>query len=305
MTDLSREILDKWQVRKTKAQKDAFIAFLQEKLPGLQVEAGGFPKSRNLVLGDVGSAKFIVTAHYDTCARMFIPNFITPKNIPVYLLYNLAVVIPFLAVMYLSERLISWLTNGASYSVLAGWAVMMVGMYYTMMGGPANKHTANDNTSGVITLCELYAAMTPEQRQKVCFVFFDNEEYGLLGSGFFAKKHKKQNLKSKLLLNFDCVSDGDTFLVVHNKSAGQRYGQALATAFQSIGEKTVELCPSSKAFYPSDQANFPTNAAVSSMKRHKLVGLYMNKIHTKHDTVFDERNIHFLTDAATALLDKL
>ena len=43
MTGLSEDILRDWQVRKSKTQKTRFIAFLQEKIPGLRVEEGGFP----------------------------------------------------------------------------------------------------------------------------------------------------------------------------------------------------------------------------------------------------------------------
>ncbi len=303
MTELSKEILENWQIRKTKAQKTAFIAFLQEKIPGLQVEAKG--RNRNLVLGDVKTAKLIVTAHYDTCSRVPFPNFITPKNFLLYLLYNLLIVLPFLGLMGLVWWLVSLIPGGAPFASLAGYAAMMASMFGVLMGGKPNEHTANDNTSGIITLCQLIATMTPEQKEKVCFVFFDNEEAGLLGSAAFAKLHKKDGLKEKLLLNFDCVSDGDIFLLVHNKPAGKRYGQALVAAFQPSADKEVEICPSSKAFYPSDQSNFPVNAAVSAMNRHKLAGLYMNKIHTKHDTVFQEDNIHYLTDATVKLADVL
>ena len=38
MTELSREILRDWQIRKTKAQKLRFIEFMQSRLPGLAVE---------------------------------------------------------------------------------------------------------------------------------------------------------------------------------------------------------------------------------------------------------------------------
>ena len=41
------------------------------------------------------------------------------------------------------------------------------------------------------------------------------------------------------------------------------------------------------------------------MKRARFVGLYMDKIHTKHDTVFDERNIEYLTQSARRLTQKL
>ncbi len=303
MTELSREILENWQIRKTKAQKTAFIAFLQEKLPGLQVEQKG--KNRNLVLGDVKTAKLIVTAHYDTCSRVPFPNFVTPKNFLLYLLYNILIVLPFLGLMFLVWWLVSLIPGATYFGWLAGYAAMMLSMVFVLMGGKPNEHTANDNTSGVITLCQLIATMTPEQKEKVCFVFFDNEEAGLLGSAAFAKRHKKDGLKNKLLLNFDCVSDGDIFLLVHNKPAGKQYGQAISEAFAPTEEKAVEICSSARAFYPSDQKNFPVNVAVSAMHRSKWAGLYMDKIHTKHDTVFQEENIHYLTEATVKLADAL
>ena len=95
MTELSREILRDWQVRKTKAQKQRFIDMLQRRLPGLTVEEGGWPHCRNLVLGDPDSADVLFTAHYDTCARLPFPNFVTPKNLPIYLLYQVLILIPF------------------------------------------------------------------------------------------------------------------------------------------------------------------------------------------------------------------
>ena len=88
MTELSREILRDWQIRKTKAQKLRFIEFMQSRLPGLTVEEGGWPRCRNLVLGDPENADVVFTAHYDTCARLPFPNFITPKNLLIYLLYS-------------------------------------------------------------------------------------------------------------------------------------------------------------------------------------------------------------------------
>ena len=97
MTELSQEILRDWQIRKTKAQKLRFIEFLQSRLPGLAVEEGGWPRCRNLVLGDPENADVIFTAHYDTCARLPFPNFITPKNLLIYLLYQLLILIPFFA----------------------------------------------------------------------------------------------------------------------------------------------------------------------------------------------------------------
>lgn len=129
MTERSQKILDSWQVRRTKQQKTAFIDFMKQQLPGLSVEEGGFGKNRNLVLGDVKNAKVILTAHYDTCARMIIPNFITPKNIPFYILYNLLICVPFFLVIGGLNYLLHKVTDNffITYwgSFLPGMALML------------------------------------------------------------------------------------------------------------------------------------------------------------------------------------
>ena len=63
MTELSTSILKDWQVRKTRQQKTDFIEFMKEEIPELTVEEGGTGKNRNLIVGDVSSAKIILTAH--------------------------------------------------------------------------------------------------------------------------------------------------------------------------------------------------------------------------------------------------
>lgn len=302
MTSLSETILEAYQIRKTRAQKTEFIQFLQSRMPELEVEAGGFGKNRNLVLGDIANAKVILTAHYDTCARLPFPNFITPTNFPVYLLYNLLICIPFLLVMALSFALLQWLTHSSLLSLLGAYLLFLGAMVLVLMGGKPNPHTANDNTSGVITLCELIEALPAEVKAQTAFVFFDNEENGLLGSAYFRKRHKRDSLEEKLVVNFDCVSDGDHLLFVLNKPARKRYAQALETAFSSTPEKTCHFTSSTKAFYPSDQANFPVSIAVAAMNRNKLVGLYMNRIHTEKDTIFDRENISLLCTGTQALL---
>lgn len=303
MTELSREILANWQVRKTKKQKTAFIQFLQQKLPQLQVEKSFL--GRNLVLGDVKTAKVILTAHYDTCARLPFPNFITPKNFLVFIGYQILVALPFLLVFF---GLLAGLPMLGMPFMAAYWLsfIAMMGlMLWIFNFGKPNPHTANDNTSGVITLCEIWAALPDAARSQVCIIFFDNEENGLLGSSAYASAHRKDGLKEKLLLNFDCVSDGDHMLFVINKPAMKRYGEQLKAAFPSTEDKTVHMESSSRAIYPSDQGNFPVNAAVSAMNYRKGIGLYMDKIHTPKDTVFQEENIAFLKEGVLRFLSSL
>ena len=155
MTELSREILRDWQVRKTKEQKSRFIAFLQERLPALRIEEGGLPRCRNLVLGDPESADVVFCAHYDTCARLPFPNFITPRNLVIYLLYQLLILLPFFALAALLSILLIRLGVYAPLAFMLSWLLAMAALLYVFLFGPANPHTANDNTSGVLMPCAL------------------------------------------------------------------------------------------------------------------------------------------------------
>lgn len=302
MDSLSREILQNWQVRKSKAQKLAFIEMMQRQIPGLRVEEGGFPRCRNLVLGDVETAKVVFTAHYDTCARLPFPNFITPKNLLVYIAYSLLISLLFLALMFgLAILLMQWIGLGGW---MLGMVLGMAAMLYVFMLGPANTHTVNDNTSGVLTLVETIRSMREEERKGCAFVFFDHEENGLLGSGTFASQHKKQ-MKNKLLVNFDCVSDGNHFLFVSSGKARKRYGEMLRAAFAEMEGKTLYFESTRSAFYPSDQANFPLGVGVAAMRKKRGLGLYMSRIHTEKDTVLQEENIAYFAAGAKRLAEKM
>ena len=293
MTPFSQLILSDWQVRKTKKQKLAFIRLMQSRFPELRVEESKIIHNRNLVAGDLETAEFILSAHYDTCAVLPFPNFIMPKNIPVTVLYSLLICVPFFLIAFGFNLLLALVTDSFFVHYWASLILIIGLLVVVFFLGVPNKHTANDNTSGVITLCELMERMPEELREKVLFVFFDNEENGLLGSAFFRKLHKKE-LGGKLILNFDCVSDGDEILLVVNKAARKKYGGRLEAAFPGTDEMTVHMEKSSSAMYPSDQAGFPLSVAVAAMKKLPLLGLYLDRIHTGRDRVFDERNIEYL-----------
>lgn len=303
MTDLSRKILDSYQIRKTKKQKDAFIALMKAHFPALTVQERGIPKSRNLILGDPETAKVVLGAHYDTCAQLPFPNFIMPKRPLLTVGYSFLILIPMVILIFLTNWLLNLFTDDA---MVHYWVSLIVYLLFFLMivAGPANKHTANDNTSGVITLLEIYEKLSEEEKKAVCFVFFDNEEAGLLGSAQFRKVYKKQ-MKDKLMINFDCVSDGDTFLLGITKKANQKYHVPLARVFTSTEDKAVLMENLKKVYYPSDQAGFPVAIAVAALKHKKPFGYYMDRIHTKRDTVFEERNIEYLAERTVLLVNQL
>ena len=299
MTELSHIIFEKYQVRKSKNQKTEFIELLERYMP-VKVQTGGLLKSRNIIVGDVEKADVVFTAHYDTCAVMPFPNFITPKNMVFYIAYSVLICVPIFAVMAVFNALLNFVTADFWIHYVLSLAVF-AGIFYLLMAGPANKHTANDNTSGVITLCEIYSKLTEQQKQKVALVFFDFEELGLVGSSLFKKEYKKA-MENKLLINFDCVSDGDNILFSVSKTAQKEYMEKVATAFEAE-DKTIMVEKGEKVFYPSDQVQFKCNVAVAALKHKKIIGYYMDRIHTPKDTVFYERNIELLSDGAVKFVD--
>ncbi|MBO5868040.1 MAG: M28 family peptidase, partial [Oscillospiraceae bacterium] len=137
-------------------------------------------------------------------------------------------------------------------------------------------------------------------RSQTAFIFFDQEEVGLLGSSLFRKQHKKI-CKEKLLINLDCVSDGDHFMLATTRQAREVYEVQLQEAFQPKGSKTVMFEQLESVYYPSDHARFDVALAITALKKKKNV-YYMDRIHTGKDTVMDEDNIAFLAESLQRFL---
>lgn len=306
--DLQKALLGPYEVRKTWAQKSAFISWVcawakKREIAVSVEESGGRIRSRNIVFGDVDRAHTIITAHYDTCARMLLPNFSTPGCLPLFLLEQTALTLLIVLGGYVPAKAAfllpglplwaSWLLAGV-LSVLGSLLVL-----FLMLAGPANPHTANDNTSGVMAV--LLAMERLKDKRGVAFVLFDNEEKGLLGSLAFIKAHPQA--ARRFLLNLDSVGDGDTLLYTGTKMAmrsiqAKRFFAALEQCAPEHGMKAVSG-EFPKWIYPSDQMLFPRGTAAAALKGKRI--LYLDRIHTARDTVLEERNIACLLRAMEAL----
>lgn len=298
----SQEVLEKWQVRKHRAQKTAFIEFVQSRILEARVEQGGLSRSRNIIVGDPDRARVIFTAHYDTCARLPIPNLLYPENLLFSIMYAVLTLVPIVLITILAAEL------GVPSGVLPGIFIGLIILLVIMMMGPVpNPHTVNDNTSGVVTLLELWERMGPEERANVALVFFDNEENGLLGSGVFVGKHKEA-LRERPLVNFDCVSHGDALRLVVRRRTWTRFGSAIAAALPEeaakVAGKDFAAVPDGAFFFPSDNLNVYHGVGAAAFVRGKL-GLYIPRIHTARDTIFDEANVQLMVTFARNVLAEL
>lgn len=298
------DVVKNYPVRKSKKQKQAFRADVTQWLQNLGYpvceEKGSF-HSCNLVIGDPQRARYLVTAHYDTCARLPFPNLITPCNFWTFLLYQificLMLMLPALAVGGLVGYLLHSFDIGYFLFVVLLWADIVL-----MLIGPANSSNVNDNTSGVVTLLEIARSIPELHRKNVCFVLFDLEEAGLIGSASYKKKHKRE-IPNQLVLNLDCVGEGDDiyfFPTAKLKKSKERLAplQKLAGGY---GKKSIAVRTKGFSVYPSDQSNFPYGVGICALKRG-WGGLYLSRIHTPRDTVLDETNVNILRAALTTLI---
>lgn len=304
MLQSAYDILTAFPVRKSKKQKEQFRQEVQAYFQSLgyssQVESGSFG-SKNVVAGDPEKAKYLVTAHYDTCARMLIPNLITPRNFWLFLCYQLLVclilIVPSLAVGALAGYLF--------HDFFVGYFVFMVllwGMIILMLVGPANPSNVNDNTSGVVSVLEIAKALPENCRENVCFVLFDLEEAGLIGSASYYKSHKKAS-DSQLVLNLDCVGEGDEICLFPTKKLkkDEKKLALLEKLKGTYGKKKVSLPTKGFSIYPSDQAHFPYGVGICALNRSRA-GLYLSRIHTPRDTILDETNVNLLRAGIVSMI---
>ena len=315
------DVMTQFPVRKSKKQKQAFRDAVQSYVTELgyisSVEKGGFG-SQNLVIGEPEKAKYLVTAHYDTCARMPIPNLITPCGFFAFLGYQFFVCIMLLVEALFLGVILSFVLGtvctlmGDPFAEAITISIVFFPVYAFFFGmpicaalmiiGPANKNNANDNTSGVITLLEIARTLPENQRHKVCFVLFDLEEAGLIGSASYRKIHKKET-DQQLILNLDCVGEGDHLIMLPTKKLkkDRKKLTSLYKACGYFGSKSVTVREKGFAVYPSDQGNFPFGVGICALKPSKF-GLYLGRIHTPRDTILEETNINILRAALTTFI---
>lgn len=300
------DVLEQFPIRKSKKQKalfrDEVMTYLQSKGYSVRVEVKG-GNAENIVIGDADTAKYLITAHYDTPASIGLPNILTPCNPVAFILWQILLVGIFMIAAIVPGVLIGLALNDAELAGLISGVLYWV-LLILLLVGPANKNNANDNTSGVVTLLETAAAWPEDKRDMVCFVMFDKEELGLVGSAAYRKAHKESTDK-QIVLNLDCVGDGDeiVFFPMKKLKKDPEKMELLRKFNGARGNKLMYVIEKGFAIYPSDQKHFPYGVGIAAFRRRKGIGLYVDRIHTHRDTILEEENINYLRDTLLTLAD--
>lgn len=313
---MNDRILENYQIRKTNKEKTKFIGYLKERLSAsgydpekditIEEKWKGIFLTRNIIVGDPDKAKVLLAAHYDTCALLPFPNLMAPTSPLLFIAYQLFLVVMIFLVATIPAVIAGLLTDNPLI-IYYVFELSLILFLVQVMFGFKNRHAANDNTSGVITLTRFLENLPEEHREKVCVIYFDNEEKGLFGSMHFAEKHKDA-AKNTLMINLDCVGDGETIVSLAKKEA---MSHVLYPVFAETMEQnsayfdgSIQCRKMLPMMFPSDQSNFKKGIGVCALNKSPL-GMYCARIHTPKDTVCREENVKVLAEAMTEFVEKV
>ena len=303
MKDYLTFLNEKYPIRRSKEQKEGFIKYVKEEVSGYNVDVETLEKEHNnILIGDVEKAKVIFTAHYDTPATSLVPNLMLPKNKVLGLIYAFSYPILLAFASLGIAYLIYWMFK-LPYAVFAVmYIVLYLGSFYLLTRCFPNKNNYNDNTSGVASILSI---IEENKSDNVAFILFDNEEKGLLGSKAYQKNHKEL-MKDKLVINLDCVGNGNNFIVIYKgKTMENPLFKVLKNSIISNSNYNVEFINSKKALGNSDHKSFDLGIGVVATKKSKRGIYYTPRIHTNKDTEVNSNNIYFISNKITDFIKEL
>ena len=301
------ELFGSLNVRMQRKQKKAFRDYVAQKSKQMNYKCkeDKHALATNVVVGDLDSAKYVFTAHYDTPPRL--PRFFT-KHMSLYTALAAAALV---GICYSSAALAFELTKSPEIMETV-FNIAQIGMYGTIglstlhvLGflGTPNPTNYDDNTSGCYALLKLmqeYENLPYASKKQVAFIFFDNEEKGLIGSLSHRLKHKK-NLKGKTYINLDCVGRGDQMNLYHfgKKPAIVEELQAVLKTnklFKAEPKKSNIISSMSDHFSFKDEDHV-TLLSVDSKNPKSLYG----HIHSSADDYIDKENIDNIVETINEL----
>lgn len=301
MTEL--DILNRdYPIRRSDGQKEAFRKYVASACADVREETTLDGKNCNVVIGDPTRAKITLTAHYDTPPRSIFPNIMMPKSKVLYFTVQLLFVFIIVAVAMIPALLVADMAEDRRLSMPI-FLIIYYGVYFLGMRTFDNPYNYNDNTSGValvLTLAKKYGAS-----DRVAFILFDNEEKGMKGSKAYFKDHKGA-MAERLIINFDCIGNGNNIILIANKALSE--GKELAEvrdAFPMSDDFTVHACTHKEGQANSDHMSFPRGIACVATRCSAHGLLYTPNIHTPRDREVHEENIEYIEGGISAYIESL
>lgn len=312
---MAQEIFTRFPTRFRRTEKEELFAYLREQLLAMGYSEKEITERRgtngidcrNLVVGKV-DAPNVYTAHYDTPGRT---GFLlgtshifgqTGANIFFTLAFMVIIFAAMAGVGFLTDYLEPVLKENTWMLTFAMPLVGIIAMLMLIVPMLVkNKNNRNDNTSGVLSLLGIAQRIVNDEqlRADTCLIFFDNEEWGLLGSGLHASQLKsaKVDVTKQRIINIDCVGVGDKLII----ASTSRKNATADSLVKDLEDKEDVVRKTSSLIFMSDHACFKGAVMLSYSCRSKLGPLYLPRIHTSRDIECDLNKISNLCDLLVAL----
>lgn len=284
---------DVFPVRHSVEQKKNFQNFIKQEITELPVCVLKTGKNENIIIGDMNKAKVIIGAHYDTPSASLFPNIIFPTSAIAKTIYLLVTNLVLVAIALLVGLLVYNAFNIAYYiSIPIAYLSASLLTYQVF----PNEHNLNDNTSGVATILSIIK--TSNHLDNVAFVLFDNEEKGKLGSASLSKANAFLN--NKLIINLDCVGNGEEFLFISKCN----YDIEEFNVLKSLNTPKFRFITHKDGKVNSDYLSFKYGVSCVAVCRKRNIE-YVPSIHTNADNYVDEKNIQSLTEFINNFLKEI
>lgn len=291
------EDLTFYQRRKSLSEKRRFRDYVQKQARDLGLRTSIYPEiksCKNVIVGDLKSAEYVICAHYDTAPRL-LPlverNYTYCHKFLEFL--SLIIGVGLLILFYFLNIL--WLG-------IASFIICII-LFLRLAGAltSSRRFSYNDNTSGIITVLNLMD-IYKDFNQRVAYVFLDNKEKGLAGSKALSKMMQSQKMivqkEDKKFIFLDCVGLGKDFTISWYRET--KFVDRLKDLFlEKCDDKyTITLKEDSKvdvndymSFKRFDHASITCYKNVDKKKKKFL---YKN-IKPVNDSDIDLKNIEFLS----------
>lgn len=296
MIESPMDVLKNHPVRRTGKQKRSFRDAVQsyaENCGYVVTTESGKSGSRNLVIGDPETARYLITAHYDTPVALWVSRALAPCSLVSFLMSQTMTMVGLLLPAAVAAGVTAYLTPGTRLWYPAAVAAVCL-TFMWMLWGPANRRNANGNTSGVVAVLETMSSMPRIMRDRVCFVLFDKSEPMGAGAASYRRKHRQTSDK-QLVLNLDCVGDGDILMMFPAKRVRKDAAlmERLCAMERACGERSIQVWQKGSGLFLSDQKSFPRGIGICALRKKRFIRR-VGRIHTIRDNVLEYTNINIL-----------
>jgi hypothetical protein len=301
-------------VRRRKKQKENFREYLKTEMKNSEYTliTNGCKKNKNMITNNK-DFKVVVMAHYDTpniTLIMKLGSIIEKINIFAKFGFNNRYIrigmlaISMFIIMGFPVIILKPIKETYS-SIYLGILCILFAIGLIQVKTTPNKNNYNDNTSGVLTLLAVADKLkNSKYKNDVLFIFTDNEERGLKGSEEIAKS-KEFDFKNKIIINLDCVGNGDTMITsyINAEDLVNPFISALIYKMQKEFNNINIGSHIYKELEDSDYLKFKQGKSISLalMKKTRFNYIFPN-VHTNKDKVI---NLSFIELISKVIADTI